>query len=80
MTPLYPRCRDTVKHLLRVMTRTGRLPSVPNQPKTPQRSVRVPDEVWQAAKARADAEGRTLSDVVRTSLENYAKGKGRKRT
>jgi hypothetical protein len=52
---------------------------VPNQPKTPQRSVRVPDDVWQAAKVRPDEEGRTLSDVVRASLESYAKGKTAKR-
>ena len=57
------------------MTLSGRLPRVPNQPKTPQRSVRVPDEVWKAAQERADEEGRTLSDVVRVALEKYAKGR-----
>lgn len=57
------------------MTQGASVPPVPNQPKTPQRSVRVPDEVWQAAKERAEAEGRTLSDVVREALAAYAKRK-----
>lgn len=60
------------------MTRTGRLPRVPNKPKTPQRSVRVPDDVWLAAKERADEENRTLSDVIRVCLDRYAKGKPRR--
>lgn len=59
------------------MTRGANVPDVPNQPKTPQRSVRVPDEIWHAAKERADAEGRTLSDVVREALAAYAKRKRR---
>lgn len=52
------------------MTRAN-VPDVPNQPKTPQRSVRVPDDVWQAAKAKAESEGQTVSDVVRQALEDY---------
>lgn len=59
------------------MTRRASVPDVPNQPKTPQRSVRVPDEIWQAAKVRAEEEGRTLSDVVRDALAAYAKRKRR---
>lgn len=59
----------------RVMTRAATVTPVPNQPKTPQRSVRVPDEVWEAARLRAISEGRTLSDVVRAALETYAKGR-----
>lgn len=50
------------------------MPAVPNQPKTPQRSVRVPDEVWEAAKQRAEDEGSTLSEVMRQVLEAYGKG------
>lgn len=59
------------------MTRRASVPHVPNQPKTPQRSVRVPDEIWQAARERADAEGRSLSEVVREALAAYAKKKRR---
>ncbi len=46
---------------------------VPNQEKTPRRTVRVPDEVWQAAQAKAEERGETLSDVIRRALERYAK-------
>lgn len=55
------------------MTRAS-VEGVPNQPKTPQRSVRVPDEVWRAAKERAEAEGNTLSDVLRQVLDAYGRG------
>lgn len=49
------------------------VPVVPNQPKTPQRTVRVPDEVWAAAKAKADERGEVLSDVIRKALVRYAR-------
>ena len=45
---------------------------MPNQPKTPQRTVRVPDEVWDAAKAKATKRGDNLSDVIRRALQQYA--------
>lgn len=44
---------------------------VPNQPKTPARSVRVADELWRAAKAKAAAEGETVTDVIVRALEEY---------
>lgn len=47
--------------------------TVPNQPKTPVRSFRVDDEVYDAAKAKADREGESLSEVVRRLLEEYAR-------
>jgi len=47
------------------------LTRVPNQPKTPQRTVRVPDAVWDQAKRIAEARGETLSDVIRAALERY---------
>jgi hypothetical protein len=40
---------------------------------TPPRSVRVPDELWDAAKAKAAAEGRTITDVVVAALRRYVK-------
>lgn len=46
--------------------------TVPNQPKTPQRSVRVPDRVWKKAKKKAAKRGQSLSEVVRQALEKYA--------
>lgn len=38
------------------------------------RNVRVSDEVWAAASARAEAEGTTLSRVLRDWLFDYAAG------
>jgi predicted HicB family RNase H-like nuclease len=35
------------------------------------RSVRVPDEVWEAAKARAESEGSSVSAVVQAALRRY---------
>lgn len=39
--------------------------------KTPNRTVRIPDEVWQQAKEKAAAEGKTVSDVVNECLRRY---------
>lgn len=46
---------------------------MPNQPKTPLRSFRVPDEVWQAALRRAQREGTTLTAVLVEHLEDYGR-------
>ncbi len=55
-----------------VMT-PGILLDVPNAPKTPRRTVRVPDKTWDAAKAAAERKGDNLSEVIRQSLERYVK-------
>jgi hypothetical protein len=39
----------------------------------PIRTVRVPDEVWQAALARAAERDETVSEVIRRALVRYAK-------
>lgn len=44
---------------------------MPNQPATPVRSVRVPDEVWEAVRARADDDGVTVTEVVLRALKRY---------
>lgn len=44
---------------------------MPNQPKTPIRSFRVPDEIWQAALARAQREGTTLTALLVDYLTDY---------
>jgi predicted DNA-binding protein len=41
--------------------------------KTTLRNVRVSDELWTLAKAKAEAEGRTLSAIIREALEAYTK-------
>lgn len=46
---------------------------VPNKPKTPIRGVRVPDDEWHPAQAKAKVEGETVTDVVRRALREYAK-------
>jgi hypothetical protein len=38
---------------------------------TPRRTVRLPDELWEAAKAYADEEGRTVTDVIEEGLRRY---------
>ena len=55
------------------MTPTDTLGRVPNQPKTPMRSLRIADELWEAAKRAASERGETLTDAVRAGLERYVK-------
>jgi predicted HicB family RNase H-like nuclease len=43
----------------------------PNQPKTPTHTVRVEDELWQAALRKAQDRGETLTDVVVRALKRY---------
>lgn len=45
----------------------------PNQPKTPQRTIRISDDLWNRAGQRAKERGEALSDVVRRALEHYAR-------
>lgn len=42
---------------------------------TPIRPVRVADHLWQAALARAEERGETLSDALRWFLAEYAAGR-----
>lgn len=39
--------------------------------KTPVRNLRVPDEIWEPALAKAHEEGRTLTDVIKDFLREY---------
>jgi len=39
--------------------------------KTPLRAIRIDDELWEAAQARAAAEGDNLSGVIRDALRQY---------
>lgn len=48
---------------------------MPNAPRTTSRNVRVHDDVWAAAKARAEAEGTTVSAEVVRFLERYSRTK-----
>jgi len=44
---------------------------VPNQPKTPQRNIRVTDDLWFQAMAKAIRVGKHLSDIIRRDLERW---------
>lgn len=46
---------------------------VPNQPKTPRRSFRIPDDLWDAARAKAKERGETVTDVVIRALKRYVR-------
>lgn len=41
---------------------------------TPRRTVRVPADDWEAAKHRAQQEGKRLSDVLREFIHRYGTG------
>lgn len=40
---------------------------------TPHRTVRINDELWNAAKVASKQRGDNLSDVIRKALESYLK-------
>lgn len=42
--------------------------------RTPPRSVRIPDAVWNAARERAEREGTTVTAIILRALTRYAKG------
>lgn len=46
---------------------------VPNQPQTPGRSVRVPDDLWEAVRRIADSEGVTMTEIVIRALRRYVR-------
>ena len=44
---------------------------IPNAPKTPTRTIRVPDDLWKAVQKKAAKEGVTVTSVIITALEAY---------
>lgn len=50
---------------------------MPDDPKTKPKfhttTVRVPTDVWEAAKAKAESRGDSLSGIVRDALRRYAR-------
>ncbi|QHC65086.1 hypothetical protein GSU69_19730 (plasmid) [Rathayibacter festucae] len=44
---------------------------MPDQPKTPLHSVRVPTDLWQAAKTRTADRGTNISAIIVTALTRY---------
>lgn len=55
-----------------VMT-PGTVTRVPNTPGTPRRTVRIPDDLWDAAVAKAEERGESVSDVIRRALQRYVR-------
>jgi predicted transcriptional regulator len=49
---------------------------MPNQPKTPGKNIRIPDDLWNRALAVAHSRGESLSAVLRRALERYVKRHG----
>lgn len=43
----------------------------PNKPKTPTHSVRVPQDLWDAVRAKAKRRGETITDVILRALKAY---------
>lgn len=52
---------------------SGTIGSMPNQPKTTLRNVRVDDELWEAAKSAAELRGESVSEAIRKFLKRYVK-------
>ena len=46
----------------------------PNKPKTPVSNFRIPPDVKARAQLRADAEGKTLTEVVIQAPDRYGRG------
>lgn len=44
---------------------------IPNAPKTPTRTIRVPDDLWKAVQRKALSEGVTVTSVIINALETY---------
>jgi predicted DNA binding CopG/RHH family protein len=44
---------------------------VTDRPQTPRRTIRVPDELWEAVKAKAAANGKTVTDVTIEAYRRY---------
>lgn len=46
---------------------------MPNQPKTKVRTIRIDDDLWRAAQAKAAEHGESVSDVIRRGLARYVR-------
>ncbi len=44
---------------------------MPNAPKTPTRTIRVPDDIWKAVQKKAASEGVTVTSIIIQALEKY---------
>jgi hypothetical protein len=44
---------------------------MPNQPKTPKRSVRLDDAIWEALQQIGEQTGLTVSELIRLALTDF---------
>jgi predicted transcriptional regulator len=44
---------------------------MPNAPKTPTRTIRVPDDLWLAVQRKAKKENVTVTSIIIKALETY---------
>jgi predicted DNA binding CopG/RHH family protein len=44
---------------------------MPNAPKTPTRTIRVPDDLWLAVQKKAKKQGVTVTSIIIKALETY---------
>jgi predicted transcriptional regulator len=44
---------------------------MPTTPKTPTRTIRVPDDLWKAVQKKAASEKITVTSIIIKALENY---------
>jgi hypothetical protein len=51
----------------------------PKTGETPSHNIRVPKELWEAAKTEAKVEGRTITDVILGDLHRYVTRRRRER-
>ena len=54
---------------------SGVITPVPNKPKTPLKSFRIPQDLYAAAQTKAKEREESVSDVVRRALERYVRSK-----
>ena len=59
--------------------KAGVMTPMPNAPRTPLKSFRIPEDLYREAQQLAADEGQSVSDVVRKALERYVKAGRRKR-
>lgn len=74
----YPLVDDGLRTYTNVSLTGGPAMARPKTGETPLRNVRVPDGVWDAAKTKAAAEGRTVTDVIIAALHKYVAAPSRK--
>jgi predicted HicB family RNase H-like nuclease len=76
LVPVYQDGKVIAQRLIsRVNEEQEKMGGVPNKPKTPHRTFRIEDELYDAVKAKAAERGESVTDVVTDSFRRYLKRK-----